>query len=266
MTGAGIETLVSLHVAEGLAELTLRRPEHHNAIDPELVQHLARAASELSASADVRAVLISAEGPDFTVGGDLDHLAANADSLVDELRSRVAVYHGTLETLYNLDVPVVCAVQGVAAGGGVGLLWTADAVIAASDLRLAPGNAQVGLAPDGGSTWALPRLAGEHRARSLLLLGRTLGAEEALAWGLVDRVVEPDQLRQEAEAWARELAAGPTVTYSHIKRLLRTGLQSGWVEQLAAERMALLASAASADAREGVLSFAERRPPRFTGH
>lgn len=266
MTGTGTGTLVSLGIGEGLAQLTLRRPECHNAIDAQVLQDLARAISELSASSDVRAVLIAAEGADFTVGGDLDHLAASADSLVDELRAHVAVYHGALETLYNLDVPVLCAVQGAAAGGGLGLLWAADGAIAASDLRLRAGNAAAGLSPDGGGTFALPRLVGEHRARAMLLLGRTLNAEEALQWGLVDRVVEPDLLRPQAEAWARELAAGPTVAYCHIKRLLRSSLQMGWVEQLAAERMALLASASSVDAREGVRSFAERRPARFTGH
>ncbi|HLY81922.1 MAG TPA: enoyl-CoA hydratase/isomerase family protein [Acidimicrobiales bacterium] len=266
MTEAGTGTLVSLQVGDGLAQLTLRRPERHNAIDAEVVHDLARAMSELSAASDVRAVLVAAEGADFTVGGDLDHLAASADSLVDELRTNVAVYHGALETLYSLDVPVLCAVQGAAAGGGVGLMWAADGVIAASDLRLAPGNVSVGLGPDGGSTWALPRLAGEHRARAVLLFGRTLSAVEALEWGLVDRVVEPDALRPDAEAWARELAAGPTVAYCQIKRLLRSSLQMGWAEQLAAERLALMTSGSSADAREGVLSFIERRPPRFAGH
>lgn len=265
MNEAGTATLVTLSIADGVAQLRLNRPDANNAIDPGVVHGLARATSELSVADDVRAVLISAEGANFTVGGDLDYLAANADSLVEELRASVAVYHGALESLYSLDVPVLCAVQGAAAGGGVGLLWVADGVIAASDLRLAPGNAGVGLGPDGGSTWALPRLIGEHRARALLLLGRTVSAEEGLEWGLVDRVVEPAMLRQEAEAWARELAAGPTVAYCHIKRLLRPSLQRGWREQLDAERMSLLASAASADSREGVVSFAERRPPHFAG-
>jgi 2-(1,2-epoxy-1,2-dihydrophenyl)acetyl-CoA isomerase len=247
-----------------VAQLRLSRPEANNAINDEMVHGLAAAIDELEASAP-RAVLLCADGAHFTVGGDLEHLTAQANRLSSELAEVVPVYHDVLARLAAVDAPVVCAAQGVVAGGGLGLLWCADLVIAASDLRLATGFAGLGLSGDGGSSWALPRLLGERRARQLLLLGRRVDAEEALAWGLVEQVVEPDRLQAEAEAQAARLAAGPSVAYAHIKRLLRSSAHSTLPEQLEAERVAMLACAATEDAREGIISFAKHRQPRFNG-
>jgi len=141
----------------------------------------------------------------------------------------------------------------------------ADVVIAASDLRLVTGFAGLGLSGDGGSSWVLPRLVGDHRARRMMLLGDRVDAEQALDWGLVDRVVEPDRLRQEAEALVSRLSQGPTVAYGHIKRLLRASPTHGFTEQLEAEQAAIVACARTDDGREGVTAFAEHRRPRFAG-
>ena len=260
------ESRVSFLVAEGLAHLRLSRGDGLNAIDTEMVRAIASAVAHIDTADDLRAVLIDAEGPNFTVGADMQFLAAHAAQLVDELRSSVPVYHGALEVLWNLDLPIVCAVQGVAAGGGLGFLWCSDIVLASSDLQVAAGFATAGLSPDGGASWALPRLVGETRAREMMMLGRTLNAEEALGWGLVARVLAPGQLHEEALRLARQMASGPTGAYCHLKQLLRTGSQAGWSEQLAAERITLMISAASADAAEGVLGSAEGRSPRFSGH
>lgn len=265
-TDVASESRVSFSVADGLAHVRLSRGDGRNAIDPEMVRAIASAVAQIDTADDLRAVLIDAEGRNFTVGADMEFLAANAAQLVDELRASVSVYHGALEVLWNLDLPIVCAVQGVAAGGGLGLLWCSDIVLAASDVQIAAGFATVGLSPDGGASWALPRLVGETRAREMMMLGRTVDADEALAWGLVARVLAPEKLHDEAHALAREIASGPTSAYCHLKRLLRTGAQAGWTEQLAAERITLMTSAASADAAEGVLGAAEGRAPRFSGH
>src|SRR5207302_2510351 len=177
----------------------------------------------------------------------------------------VPVYHDVLIRMSELDIPVVCAARGVVGGGGLGLLWCADLVIAASDLRLVTGFTGLGLSGDGGSSWALPRMVGRRRAGQLLLLGQQLNAEQALAWGLVDHVVQPERLQDEAEDRAARLAAGPTIAYGHIKRLLRSSHQRSLAGQLAAERAAIVACAGTEDAREGILSFSERRRPEFHG-
>lgn len=265
MTGHAVRrSCVSLTVEGGVARLTLARPGQGNAIDGRLVRALAAALDELELT-PARALLLTGEGPHFTLGGDLDHLGRQGDRLVDELDEIVPVYHAALARLAGLDIPVVCAAQGVVAGGGLGLLWCSDVVLVARDLRLLTGFAGLGLSGDGGWSWALPRLIGERRTRSLVLLGHSVDAGQALALGLVDRVLEPSQLLAEAEAQAAHLAAGPTEAYRRIKQLLRAGPASGFVEQLEAERQAMLACARSEDAREGISAFLEQRQPAFTG-
>jgi 2-(1,2-epoxy-1,2-dihydrophenyl)acetyl-CoA isomerase len=265
MTGQTVrQSCVSLTVDGDVARVTLARPEANNAINHAIVHGLAAALDELQAVAP-RAVLLNADGDHFTVGGDLQHLAAEVDRLADDLGEIVPVYHDVLRRLAGLDVPVVCAAQGVVAGGGLGLVWSSDVVIAATSLRLATGFAGLGLSGDGGSSWYLPRLVGPRRARQLMLQGQRLGSEQALAWGLVDEVVAPDRLEAVARQRAAEFAAGPTVAYAQIKHLLRASDHNTLADQLEAERAAMVDCAGSDDAREGILSFAERRQPEFRG-
>ncbi len=256
---------VTLEVDGGVARLRLVRPDARNAIDPAMVAGFGAAVAVVEEHAGVRCLLISAGGPGFSVGGDLRYLAAVLDRIPEELDALIGDFHVTLSRLAALPVPVVCAVQGAAAGGALGLLWCADVVIAAADLRLASGFAKLGLSGDGGSTWHLPRLVGMRRAMELTLDGRVLSAEEALAWGLVGRVVPVEALEAEAEAIAHRYAAGPTVAYGHIRRLLRTSWAATFEEQLAAERAAIVDCGGTADAREGIEAFAARRAPRFEG-
>jgi 2-(1,2-epoxy-1,2-dihydrophenyl)acetyl-CoA isomerase len=257
--------MVSLEVSDGVAQLRLARPDRHNAIDPALVAALAGAVERVALDTSLRALLIGADGPSFTVGGDLAHFSAHADDLAVELDAMIGTFHESLTRLADLRMPVVCAAQGAAAGGGLGLLWCADVVLAADDLKIATGFDRLGLSGDGGSSWALPRLVGPRRARQLLLGGRTLDAAEALEWGLVDQVVGVDELAVAAVAEARRLAAGPTAAYAQIKQLLRSSEHASWSEQLAAEHAAIVACGRTHDAREGIESFVQRRAPAFRG-
>lgn len=256
---------VSIERDGGVVHLRLVREQARNAIDPAMVEALDRTVAAAGAEPSLRAVLISAHGPSFTVGGDLAHFAEHRDDLAGALDAIVPTFHSALQRLAGIAAPVVCAVQGAIAGGGLGLAWCADFVLAAEDARFATGFAQLGLSGDGGSSWFLPRLVGLRRAQELLLGGRVLSAQEALEWGLVTRVVAPQALEREAEALVHELAAGPTVAYAEIRRLLRSSSTSSLAEQLAAEAEAMRATGATADAREGISAFAERRSPRFAG-
>lgn len=248
----------------GLARLRLAWPEGRNGIDPAMVAALAAAAAQLR-HGDHRALLIDSEGPIFTVGGDLGYFATRTDDLAAALDAVIPTYHEALAILSELPLPVVAAVRGAAAGGGLGLVWCADIVLAADDARLAAGFARLGLTGDGGSSWWLPRLVGLRRAQALLIGGRVLDAQTALDWGLVTEVVPAADLPARALQVATELAAGPTRGLAGIRALLRESATRTLREQLAAESAAMSASGATADAVEGVRAFAERRPPRFSG-
>ena len=253
-----------LTVEDGLARIRLCRPEARNAIDRELAFALQEVVADCAGRGDVRAVLIDAEGEHFTVGGDLDYFQ-HADDLSSEFHQMIGSYHAALAKLATIDAPVVTAVQGAAAGGGLGLLWCADVVIAGDDLKLASGFTKLGLCGDGGSSWAVPQLVGPTRAWEFLVEGRVLGAQEALEWGLISEVVPADGLAERAEARGRRLANGPTRAYGKLRRLLARSASVSWEEHLAAEVRAMGELARTADAREGIGAFAERRAPRFSG-
>jgi 2-(1,2-epoxy-1,2-dihydrophenyl)acetyl-CoA isomerase len=251
--------------AGGVARLRMNWSEGRNAIDPLWVGEFGQALDAVEADGSARAVLISAGGPSFSVGGDMRHFLAQADRMADELDAMVGGYHPALSRLAALPVPVVCAVNGAAAGGGLGLVWCSDVVIAAEDAKFATGFAALGLSGDGASTWFLPRLVGLRRARQMILHNRVLGAAEALAWGLIDRVVPVAELDRVAEETAVHMAEGPTLAYGEMRRLLWRSFSVDLDDQLAAERAAITRCGATDDAREGVTAFAERRPPKFSG-
>jgi 2-(1,2-epoxy-1,2-dihydrophenyl)acetyl-CoA isomerase len=257
---------VSLDIGDGLAQLRLVRAEQRNGIDLAMVRALSAALDLVAAEPGVRALLLAADGPAFTVGGDLHHLTEHIDRLPDELRTMIDVYHHeVLARLAELPFPVLAAAHGAVAGGGLGLLWSADQVIAADDLRIATGFVHLALSGDGGSSWQLPRLVGLTRARQLILGGRVLDAKEALDWGLVGEVVPAAELAETALARARELASGPSYAYSRMKRLLLESATASYREQLVAERDAIVDCARTGDAVEGIRAFVERRPPAFLG-
>src|SRR4051812_22032765 len=222
--------------------------ESRNAIDPRWCAELEAALDEVEGGGSARALLISADGPAFTVGGDMRHFSAQRHRMADELRDMISSYHRSLSRLAALPVPVVSAVNGAAAGGGLGLVWCCDVVVAADDAKFATGFAALGLSGDGASTWFLPRLVGLRRAKEMILHNRVLSAAEALDWGLIDRVVPLAELEAEAESAAAGLAAGPTVAYGKMRRLLWRSLSVDLEDQLAAELESIVECGATADA------------------
>lgn len=255
----------SLTIEGGLAHLRLVRASGRNGIDMAMVESLTAHVAQVAEDPSVRALLIGADGPAFTVGGDLRHLDGQLDRLPAELDTMISSYHRTLGLLAALPIPVVVAAHGAVAGGGLGLLWCADLAIAADNLRIATGFARLALSGDGGSSWHLPRLVGLRRAQELILGGRVLDAAEALDWGLVTRVVPVDELEAAALEQARAWAQGPTYSLGRMKRLLLESSTNSYPEQLAAERQAVVACAGTEDTKEGIAAFGARRPPKFLG-
>ena len=263
---AGRLRTVLLDFEDGVATLRLNRPDKGNAIDESMAADLAEAATQIAERSDIRAVLITGNGPNFTVGGDLGLFAGTArEQLPNRLRRMIDSYHLAIERLTSIDAPVVAAVRGGAGGGGLGLLYAADIVVAADDARFALGYGALGLTADGGNTWFLPRMVGMRRAQELFLLNRRLTAQEALDFGLVSRLAPSDTVESEAAALAAKLAAGPTRAFGAVRRMLRQSFETGLSDQLDAEKDLIVVASSTDDAQEGIAAFVAKRRPHFRG-
>lgn len=257
---------VEYSVEGGLATIRMNRPEMHNAIDASMAEELCEVARRCANDPAIRAVLLLGNGKSFTVGGDLAFLSEAKDGeLPGLLRAMTGPYHEALRTFSRLNVPIVAGVQGAAAGGGLGMLYCADIVLAADNARFALGFGAVGLSIDGSNSWFLPRLVGMRRAAELYFEERRLDAGEAFEWGLVTRVVPLAELQEQALRCAIRLANGPTRAYGEVRRLFRESLSVTLSEQLGAETEALSRVAATADATSAIATFVGKRKPVFSG-
>jgi 2-(1,2-epoxy-1,2-dihydrophenyl)acetyl-CoA isomerase len=258
--------VVRYQVDQGVATIQLNRPEAGNAIDLTLVEDFYEAVFRAGDDPAVRAVLLGGAGRSLSTGGDLAMFAAlEKGELPRRLRQMIDLYHLALDRLTRMDAPVVCAVRGAVAGGGLGLLHAADVVIAAEDSKFALGYAALGLPSDGGNTWFLPRLVGLRRAQQLMLLNPVLTGPEALDWGLVTELAPADEVEERARQLAIRLAAGPTLAFGRMKRLLRDSWTNDLAGQLSAETTQMAEAGASDDAAEGIAAFMAKRRPAFYG-
>jgi 2-(1,2-epoxy-1,2-dihydrophenyl)acetyl-CoA isomerase len=258
------ETLL-FEVRDGIAHLTLNRPEAANAIDIPMSQELLQAALLCDEDPSVRAVLLSASGKLFCAGGDLASFRSAGEKLPSMLKQLTAGLHVAISRLARMRAPVVAAVGGTAAGAGFSLACAADLLLAGESAKFTMAYTRVGLVPDGSSTYFLPRLIGRRRTLELMLTNRVLGAAEALDWGLVNRLVPDDQLSAEAEKSARALAEGPTGAFGATKRLVLDSDDQSLESQMELEARAIADAARSADAREGIEAFFAKRAPQFRG-
>ena len=251
----------SLQVArrQGVMALTLNRPDRLNALTAPLCAALGAALAEAEADPTVRTVLLLGAGRGFCAGQDLAEVSPGQD-LGDVLEYRL---NPVIRALRASRLPVVCAVGGVAAGAGASLALACDIVLAAQSARFIQSFVRIGLIPDGGGTHALPRLAGDARARGMALLGEPVSGAQAEAWGLVWRALPDDGLLPEAERIAAYLAAQPAEAVARIKRALDAAGANTLDRQLDLERDLQRECGASADFREGVQAFLDKRPARF---
>ena len=249
----------------GVLTLTLNRPEKLNSLDDTLVRALADAVQSLRSDASVRAVVLTGAGRGFCAGADLGQAALHGESVGEVVRRRLrTVYHPLITGLRSLEQPVIAAVNGVAAGAGMSLALAADLRIAAESASFIQAFVRIGLVPDAGSTWLLPRIVGPARAAELALLGDRVDAAEALRIGLVSRVVPDASLLVEAQAMAARLAEGPR-SIGLIKHALALSPASDLDTQLAHEEDLQALAASTEDFAEGVAAFLEKRPARFRG-
>ena len=259
------EKSLEYSVEKGVATIRLCRPEIANRIGPAFVTELLDATTKCHADPDVRAVLLTGSGDFFSAGGDLKYFSAAGDTLESEIRKMVDDFHEALLHLAALKAPIVVAVNGVAAGGGMSLALAGDLVYAARSASFTTSYTAAGLSPDGGMTVQLAKLVGLRRAQELLLTNRRFSADEALEWGLITGVVEADALLQHAGEMASRLAAGPTEAYGRVRDLLGSSFSNPMNAQLDKELDGIVRSLLSEDGREGVTAFLAKRRPVFTG-
>ncbi len=251
---------------DGLFHITLNRPDQGNVFGIAFCTELNAITSQISEHPGVRAVLISATGRFFSLGGDINLMSGDHAALPVIVRELTGPLHTAITRLMLMNAPVVCAVNGRGAfGGATALAASADLLIAGHEAKFGAAFTGIGFSCDSGSTIALSQRMGIARARRFLLLGETLDAQQALAEGLADKVVREDELQTEALAIARKLASGPTSAYGEIKRLFAHVSSRAAATQMEEEAMALARVARTADAWEGMTSFLQKRPARFSG-
>lgn len=257
---------VILAVADGVATITLNRPEVLHAFNPAMGADLLEALLTVDGDAAVRAVLLTGSGRAFMAGGDLAHLhGATGDERPRAANALVGAFHEIVLAMARLPKPIVAGINGVAAGAGVSMAMACDLVVMAAEAKLVMAYTGIGATPDGGSTFALPRLIGPKLAMEMLLLNEPVDAETARAWGLVNRIVPAAEVPAEAMKLAAKLAAGPTLSYARTRRLVSESLDNPLGQQLAREQEAFVANSRTHDFDEGLGAFLAKRKPGYEG-
>jgi 2-(1,2-epoxy-1,2-dihydrophenyl)acetyl-CoA isomerase len=258
-------TAIECSIGNGIAKVVLNIPERGNPIDGVFCTELKKLAIELGERDEVRAILLSARGRFFSVGGDIKSFARDRAAIPGIVKSWTADLHSAIARFMHMPAPVIAAVQGNVAGGSVSLVASADIVYAADTVSFTAAFPMIGFSADSGSTITLSQRMGLSRTKRFLLMSETLKAQDALAAGLVDFVTSAETLMPEAEATARKFAAGARLAYGGIKQTMMRARTQGLETQMEDEAQTLAAISKSDDAWEGLGAFLEKRTPKFQG-
>lgn len=257
---------ITFEISEGLATLTLNRPDRLNSFNTEMFAELKTALKQVSVANGVRCLLITGAGRGFCAGQDLGDRAVKPGAERPDLSvSLEKNYNPLMRTIAKLELPVLCAVNGVAAGAGSSFALGCDIVLASRSASFIQSFCKIGVIPDSGASWMLPKKLGRARALGLALLGDKLPAEKAEEWGLIWKCVDDDKLLSEATALGKHLATQPTKGLALIKRAINASYTNSFDEQLDLERDLQGVAGSSDDYQEGVSAFMQKRDPNFTG-
>jgi len=257
---------IILEKNQGVATITLNRPDRMNSFIVDMHQELQQALDMIASDNETRCLVLTGSGRGFCAGQDLNDRAVTADDQAPDLGLSVErFYNPLIRRLTSFPMPIICAMNGVAAGAGASVVMVCDIVIAARSSCFILSFAKVGLVPDSGCSWHFARALGLPRAKALAMLGNKLGAEQAEQWGLIYQVVDDENLMTEATKLSQHLATQPTEALARIKTLVHSAFDYSLPEQLERERAAMQHLGKSHDYREGVASFLEKRAPNFKG-
>jgi 2-(1,2-epoxy-1,2-dihydrophenyl)acetyl-CoA isomerase len=257
--------LLDFQIDSAIATITLNRPDSANAFNLALATELNQVANRCMHDPSVRAVVLCANGKLFSAGGDLSVMSEAGDQVDAALKQLTDQLHGAFSTLMRMRAPLIVAVNGAAAGIGLSLALIGDITIASEKASFTLAYTAAGLSPDGGATYLLPKIIGIKRAKEMMITNRRLSAAEALDWGMVNKVVAPEALSDETAATAKTIAQGPTNAYGSVKSLLLSGFSETFESQMVLEVEAIARNAMSADGREGIQAFLNKRKPGFKG-
>lgn len=253
-----------LYAVDGaVATITMNRPAQLNALNRDLALALRDAVMRAAEDETIRAVRIKGEGRAFMAGGDVGMFAENFDAAPETIGHLIEAFHGIVTTIRTMPKPVIAVLQGAVAGGGLGLALACDVAIAADNVVMISAYTKLGTSPDGGTTWSVTQALGARRAIEFIMLNDPLDAKGALALGFVNRVVPLDDLETESMAYALRFVAGSKGANAAVKRLVHAAAEGQFASQLALERASFIERAGTADFREGVTAFIEKRPTRF---
>lgn len=256
---------IEFSIQEGVATLTLNRPDSLNSFNQQMHDEVRAAFSEVTGNA-ARCLLITGKGRGFCAGQDLSDRAVASDEEVPDLGESIKKNYGPLiKAIRSLEMPVICAVNGVAAGAGANIALACDIVLAARSASFIQAFCKIGLVPDSAGTWSLPRAVGLPRAMALSMLGDKIKAEQAEQWGMIWKCIDDDKLMEEAAAMAKHLATQPTKGLALIKQALYASMTNTLDEQLELETEFQRTAGRTKDYREGVAAFFEKRQPNFSG-
>ena len=263
---AQMSDTLSYAIADGVATITLNRPQVMNALNAEMIMRLREVCEEARDDQAVRVVVLRGNGPAFLAGGDVALFHANLPTLPAMVEKLAGELHHAIVALREMPKPVLAIVHGAVAGAGVSLLAAADLAIAAADTKFTLAYSKIATSPDGGSTYFLPRIVGTRKALELMMLSDAFDAPTALDLGLVNWVVPAAELAAATAKLVQRLVRGPTVAYGETKALVNRTFERALTGQLAAEAQAFVRCAATRDLAEGVTAFVEKRKPDFEGH
>jgi 2-(1,2-epoxy-1,2-dihydrophenyl)acetyl-CoA isomerase len=257
---------IEFEITEGVAVLTLNRPDRMNSFNTQMHGEVRDALKQVKKDDSVRCLLITGNGRGFCAGQDLSDRNVDPNAEMPNLGESIEKnYNPLIRTLQGLEMPVICAVNGVAAGAGANIAFACDIVLAARSASFIQAFCKIGLVPDSGGTWTLPRLVGHARAMALSMLGDKITAEQAQSWGMIWQVIDDEQLKDEALSLAKRLATQPTKGLALIKRAIQSSWDNSFDEQLDLERDLQTLAGRTEDYREGVKAFMEKRQPDFKG-
>ena len=253
-------------IAEGIATVTLNRPQSYNALDLAMARELMDVSIRCDEDATIRCVVLTGAGDKaFCAGGDLRSFKADPRGLPSTVKEVTAYLHAAVSRFSRMNAPIIGAINGVAAGAGLSLAAAVDLAIAADTARFVSAYTAAGLSPDGSSTYFVPRLIGLRRYLEFAMTNRSLSAQEAAEWGIVNRVAPAAALKDEVMALARQLAEGPTSAYGRLKQLTHNSFAETLESQMELEARLVADCVRGADAREGIDAFLSKRKPVFTG-